>query len=478
MRVLHWCMLGVTILLLVCEITTSQLCKSLITLVDGFHTLFVLISMALPPPQTAGMAKPQLLSLDSSTHPPQASSSSSSSSVPPSTLPSIKPPPATQQDQAPTPQPNHDTLSVFNSQKLSHPEVSPACGVSYTDSRIQPVGAFFSTLLLGSLCISYLLEIISFSLKPHQVQHPLLLVVVGAVGLLHKMLLLKLNWNQLHNERAGVGRRAKTESHLEVTLNAPTVLAEERTKEPGRVLYVQSALDSPLHNGALVLCNPGTSSVLGTDSHTSQHQPETHLHAAAPQHSQDSGAASGVEDQKTFKCASPSKAIADISKDCACMRPFDSQDASKASPVCNSSHHFENPVPNSHRPACMLSFILFIQGLFTSFLALVNGLVMLLLGTQCLHGSEACSLLVYLDPGLSLLAVIVLIATARPQMCRYGLLLLQATPAHISVSDVERRIASVPGVKAVHDLHIWQLAESLMVASVHVHCHAGFPAYR
>lgn len=63
-------------------------------------------------------------------------------------------------------------------------------------------------------------------------------------------------------------------------------------------------------------------------------------------------------------------------------------------------------------------------------------------------------------------------------MYRYGLLLLQATPPHICVSEVEQRIASVPGVQAVHDLHIWQLAESLMVASVHVHCTARFPTHR
>lgn len=64
------------------------------------------------------------------------------------------------------------------------------------------------------------------------------------------------------------------------------------------------------------------------------------------------------------------------------------------------------------------------------------------------------------------------------QVCRYGLLLLQATPPHICVSDLGQRIESVPGVQAMHDLHIWQLTESFMVASVHVHCHADFPAHR
>lgn len=64
------------------------------------------------------------------------------------------------------------------------------------------------------------------------------------------------------------------------------------------------------------------------------------------------------------------------------------------------------------------------------------------------------------------------------QMCSYGLMLLQATPPHVSVSELERRIASVPDVQAVHDLHIWQLAESVTVASAHVHCSAALPAHR
>lgn len=228
MRVLHWCMLAVTILLLVCEVTISQLCKSLIILVDGFHTLFILMCMVLPPPppQTASIIKPLLSSVD---FPASLPHNSSSSAGLPSTLRAESPItlPGTQiatdgpavPNQPPTPQPSHEAASLVNSHQLSAPEVSPpapACGVSYTNSRIQPVGAFFSALLLTSLCISYLIEIISFSLDPHPVQRPLMLVLVGAVSLLHKMLLLRLNWDQLQDERVRVHKQPETESHIEV----------------------------------------------------------------------------------------------------------------------------------------------------------------------------------------------------------------------------------------------------------------------
>lgn len=235
MRVLRWCMLAVTILLLVCEVTVSQLCKSLITLVDGFHTVFILMCMALPPPPsppppTASMTNPPLYFLD---FPASAPHNFSYSSAPSFGLPvasPIKPLPGTQTasdgpDQPPTPQVNSHQL---RSPDVSHPAL--ACGVSYTNSRIRPVGAFFSALLLASLCISYLIEIISFSLDPHPVQRPLMLVVVGAVSLLHKMLLLRLNWDQLHDQRVGV--QPETECHIEVnhTGNA-TYRVSERNDE-------------------------------------------------------------------------------------------------------------------------------------------------------------------------------------------------------------------------------------------------------
>lgn len=203
MRVLHWCMLGVTILLLVCEVTISQLCSSLITLVDGFHTLFILVRMALTPPQTAGMINPPLSWLDSAASPPQDSSSSPAlPATPPAEL-SIKHLPGTQAstdgsthtDQPPTPQP-----------KASPPDLD--CGLSYPSLRIQSVGAFISALLLASLSLAYILEIIGIAIEPQPVEQHLLLVVVSVVSLPYKILVLWLNRDQQ--------QAPDTKSHIEV----------------------------------------------------------------------------------------------------------------------------------------------------------------------------------------------------------------------------------------------------------------------
>lgn len=96
--------------------------------------------------------------------------------------------------------------------------------------------------------------------------------------------------------------------------------------------------------------------------------------------------------------------------------PSGSQNASNTSPAYKSSQHIERPVPTSQWPVCLQSFVLVIQGLGTALLALIDSLLVLLTNPQCLHSSGACSLLVYLDAGLSLLAVIVSIATAMPKV--------------------------------------------------------------
>lgn len=111
-----------------------------------------------------------------------------------------------------------------------------------------------------------------------------------------------------------------------------------------------------------------------------------------------------------------------------------------------------------------------IQDHLCSALILVNGLVVLLIKPHCHRPHSDCHILVYLDASFSVLVVVVLLATALPELYRYGLLVLQATPLHLCVSEVRSSLTRVPGVLTVHELHVWQLSETYVVASVHVHC--------
>jgi len=47
-------------------------------------------------------------------------------------------------------------------------------------------------------------------------------------------------------------------------------------------------------------------------------------------------------------------------------------------------------------------------------------------------------------------------------------ILLEATPSHIELSAVHDRLASLPGVSSVHDLHVWTLTSGVIAMSGHL----------
>ncbi|KAG8882951.1 hypothetical protein FRB98_003382 [Tulasnella sp. 332] len=73
-----------------------------------------------------------------------------------------------------------------------------------------------------------------------------------------------------------------------------------------------------------------------------------------------------------------------------------------------------------------------------------------------------------LDPIVSLVITGIIFTSALPLVRSAASILLQGVPDAISLSTVRGALLAIPGVLSVHDLHIWQLSESELVASVHV----------
>jgi cobalt-zinc-cadmium efflux system protein len=72
------------------------------------------------------------------------------------------------------------------------------------------------------------------------------------------------------------------------------------------------------------------------------------------------------------------------------------------------------------------------------------------------------------DPIVSILIAILILQGAW-QLTRESVdILLEATPGHISLPLVHQRMASVPGVASVHDLHVWTLTSGMVAMSGHL----------
>mgnify|MGYP003460304694 FL=1 len=73
-----------------------------------------------------------------------------------------------------------------------------------------------------------------------------------------------------------------------------------------------------------------------------------------------------------------------------------------------------------------------------------------------------------LDPLVSLFVVVAIVRGAWPLFKESLEVLLESTPPGVSPAQVAATIESIPGVKNVHDLHIWAVEPRLIMMTTHV----------
>lgn len=72
------------------------------------------------------------------------------------------------------------------------------------------------------------------------------------------------------------------------------------------------------------------------------------------------------------------------------------------------------------------------------------------------------------DPLCSVLISLIIIAGAWRLVSDSVNVLLEGTPKHININDVENEILRTPGVAAIHDLHVWTISSGIEAMSVHI----------
>ncbi|KAL2175613.1 cation efflux protein [Thermothelomyces heterothallicus CBS 202.75] len=74
----------------------------------------------------------------------------------------------------------------------------------------------------------------------------------------------------------------------------------------------------------------------------------------------------------------------------------------------------------------------------------------------------------YADPAVGMGISLMIILSAVPLVRRSGEILLQSAPAGVSLGDISHDLEKIPGIVAVHELHVWRLNQNKAVASAHV----------
>ncbi|MFZ4535106.1 cation diffusion facilitator family transporter [Propionivibrio sp.] len=73
-----------------------------------------------------------------------------------------------------------------------------------------------------------------------------------------------------------------------------------------------------------------------------------------------------------------------------------------------------------------------------------------------------------IDPLLSLLICFLVLGSSLRLLREVLRALLEGVPAHLSIDQIGQALASVPGVRSVHDLHVWTLSSNRIALSAHL----------
>lgn len=74
----------------------------------------------------------------------------------------------------------------------------------------------------------------------------------------------------------------------------------------------------------------------------------------------------------------------------------------------------------------------------------------------------------WLDPAISIMIALIIMRGAFRVIREAGVILMESAPSHIDPSVVHQELVNLPGITNVHDVHVWQLGQHDVNATVHV----------
>ncbi|NWU88626.1 ZNT10 protein, partial [Upupa epops] len=81
-----------------------------------------------------------------------------------------------------------------------------------------------------------------------------------------------------------------------------------------------------------------------------------------------------------------------------------------------------------------------------------------------------CNWQCYIDPSLTIIMVFIILSSAFPLIKETSIILLQMVPKGVNMQLLTDRLARVPGVSSLHEVHVWELAGGKNIATLHIKC--------
>ncbi|KAJ3737153.1 cation efflux protein [Lentinula guzmanii] len=317
---------------------------------------------------------------------------------------------------------------------------------SYGWHRAEILAALVNGVFLLALCFSISLEALERFFDTPEISNPRLVVVVGSLGLASNIVGLFLFHEHGHSH-----------SH-EHSPNTPSSLGKDtspqRSTSPLRISRSRAPRSRSESFSSLYGHPAATRASL---VHTAQELASARSPSPSYRKSFNS---SGLSLEHSP--SQPGKVISTEVPDSGAAERYDAATPSETTALLPSHENPQTP-PRGHSHAGsmnMRALVLHVLGDALGNIGVIaTGLVIWL---------SSWGFKYYFDPIISLVITVIIFSSALPLVRSASFILLQGVPSTISLDEVRSSILAVEGVLSLHELHVWQLSESKIVASVHV----------
>ena len=373
--------------------------------------------------------------------------------------------------------------------------------------RAEIVGAFFNAIFLIALCLSIVLESITRFIDPPEIQNPKLILIVGSFGLASNFVgffVLGGHGHRDHRAHEDVVRSAE-EGRYGTLGNAaddegpaadvlPEVAIARATDHPRprRICFSQtrdidSHADLPDSSDRMLSPQARGRHRSGSGRNARLHSiDDIAIHPASFR--QDIIAVTRSQQEAFCGSSSGNSAIEDddevspqteesplLSKSDSHLHPHVQQSRvrspsrlSHGESGLHDSHNHKKPKKtkkgrqgHDHGDIGMNAMILHVIGDALGNVGVIaTALIMWLSDWEWRY---------YADPTVSLIITVIILRSCLPLTMATSKILLQATPDDLNVTEVREDIESLPGVVSCHHIHVWQLSDTQLVASMHIH---------
>ncbi|KAI9241532.1 MAG: cation efflux protein, partial [Podila humilis] len=281
--------------------------------------------------------------------------------------------------------------------------------LSYGWQRAELLGALYNGVFLLALCFTILLDAIERFFKPEDIEDPKLVLVVGGIGLVCNLMGLVL-----FHDHSGHGHSHGGHSHGH----------SHSSKKP------KAIASSPDE---------------GSDDEKGPKEAPSLRHQSSLER---------ISPLKQANIQNLQQAALEVQQQIENEERYAQQDAEETRSRNSSFNEKEGEDLN-------------MQGIFLHVLGDALGSVGVIFTALFIWLTDF-SWRFYMDPIISVCISAIIIHSALPLVRSASFILLQGVPVGVEIEEIRREIKAIPDVISIHDLHIWQLTNIKMVASLHV----------